>query len=64
MEIETKVRTNFNALDITMLAHKLDRGNKPTYHCDNCKCDRYRHCTCMLGGEARRVGLKRIRSQK
>ena len=23
------------------------KGKKPSYHCDNCKCDRYGPCKCQ-----------------
>jgi hypothetical protein len=34
---------------------KMRRSNnttqKPTYHCDNCKCARYSRCTCQRKGD-------------
>lgn len=50
-------------LAITALARRKGRGFKPTYHCGNCGKDRYFPCNCILGKEARKAELKRVKGK-
>lgn len=52
-----RIRKASNMAVPGLKALRKQRGTKPTFYCDNCKCHRYSPCTCQKPAKSAKKGL-------